>query len=116
MEVGEKGNVGASTNGEDDSDGVVGELMGVIETVGSYSEFRRTHRKECLNLVRRLKLLVPLMEEMRELDILILSTTKALNSLASLKEALVSAKKLLRNCSCGSKIYLVSTLSLSLSL
>lgn len=116
MEVGEKGNVGASTNGEDDSDGVVGELMGVIETVGSYSGFRRTHRKECLNLVRRLKLLVPLMEEMRELDILILSTTKALNSLASLKEALVSAKKLLRNCSCESKIYLVSTLSPPLSL
>ncbi|CAL9022975.1 unnamed protein product [Prunus brigantina] len=106
MEVGEKGNVGASTNGEDDSDGVVGELMGVIEAVGSYSGFRRTHRKECLNLVRRLKLLVPLIEEMRELNILILSTTKALNSLASLKEAIVSAKKLLRNCSCESKIYL----------
>lgn len=117
MEVGEKKNVGSSTNGEDGSDGVVVELMGVIETVGSYSGFRKTHRKECVNLVRRLKLLVPLLEEMKELDIvMIISTTKALNSLVNLKNALSSAKKLLKNCSSGSKIYLVSLLSLPLSL
>ncbi|OMO62416.1 hypothetical protein COLO4_33081 [Corchorus olitorius] len=28
----------------------------------------KTKRKECLNLVRRLKLLVPLLEEIKELD------------------------------------------------
>ncbi|KAM1483266.1 hypothetical protein ACFX1Q_035186 [Malus domestica] len=107
MEVGEKKNVGSSTKGEDGSDGVVVELMGVIETVGSYSGFRKTHRKECVNLVRRLKLLVPLLEEMKELDIvMIISTTKALNSLVNLKNGLSSAKKLLKNCSSGSKIYL----------
>lgn len=85
---------------EDESS--VGELMGVIETVGSYSGYRKAHRKECLSLVRRLKLLLPLLEEMRELDY----SSQALSCLANLNKALASAKKLLKNCSCGSKIYL----------
>lgn len=92
----EKKNVGV----EDESS--VGELMGVIETVGSYSGYRKAHRKECLSLVRRLKLLLPLLEEMRELDY----SNQALSCLANLNKALASAKKLLKNCSCGSKIYL----------
>ncbi|KAM5562750.1 U-box domain-containing protein 15-like [Rosa sericea] len=97
-----KKNVGGG--GEDESDGSsVEELMGVIETVGSYSGFRRAHRKECLSLVRRLKLLLPLLEEIRELEYY---SNQALSSLSSLKKALASAKKLLKNCSCGSKIYL----------
>ena len=84
---------------------VVRELMEVIETVGSYAGFRKTQRKECLNLVRRLKLLVPLLEEIRELDKSV--SGLGLNSLASLKKALLGAKKLLKNCNYGSKIYLV---------
>lgn len=99
----EKKNVGV----EDESS--VGELMGVIETVGSYSGYRKAHRKECLSLVRRLKLLLPLLEEMRELDY----SNQALSCLANLNKALASAKKLLKNCSCESKIYLVSSLSLT---
>lgn len=98
--------------GEDGSDGnSVEELMGVIERVGSYSGFRSAHRKECLSLVRRLKLLLPLLEEIRELEYY---SNQALNSLANLKRALASAKKLLKNCSCGSKIYLVSVISVLL--
>lgn len=105
-----KKNVGGG--GEDESDGgSVEELMGVIETVGSYSGFRRAHRKECLSLVRRLKLLLPLLEEIRELEYY---SNQALSSLSNLKKALASAKKLLKNCSCGSKIYLVSVISLLL--
>lgn len=114
MEGGETGNVVSSKKGcnaGDDKSDVVGELMGVIESVGSYSGFRKPQRKECFNLVRRLKLLVPLLEEVKEIDSLV--SAKALNGLANLKKALQLAKKLLKNCSCGSKIYLVSAFSFS---
>ncbi|KAL2512539.1 U-box domain-containing protein 15 [Abeliophyllum distichum] len=82
---------------------LVREMVEVIEKVGSYVGFRRTQSKECLNLVRRLKLLVPLLEEIRDLD-----TDEALSCscLLNLKKALFAAKKLLKNCNSGSKIYL----------
>lgn len=99
-ETGEKGSVCGSSEGD-----VIGEMMEVIENVGSYVGFRRTQRKESLNLVRRLKLLVPLLEELRELGTAAVSG-EALGCLARLKKALVSAKKLLKNCNYGSKIYL----------
>ncbi|XVE93997.1 hypothetical protein REPUB_Repub01dG0242400 [Reevesia pubescens] len=85
---------------------VVRELMEVIETIGSYTGFRKTQRKECLNLVRRLKLLVPFLEEMRELDDKSAVSGVGLISLANLKKALFGAKKLLKNCNYGGKIYL----------
>lgn len=97
--------VGSGGGGNGVSDVVV-ELMGVIESAGSYSGFRKPQRKECCNLVRRLKLLLPLLEEVREIDSLV--SAKALTGLANLKKALLLAKKLLKNCSSGSKIYLVS--------
>lgn len=99
----EKGNVSNSLSGGKEGD-VVQELMEVIETVGSYAGYRRTQRKECLNLVRKLRLLVPLLEEIRETEAPI--SAEALNCLANLKNALVSAKKLLKYCNYGSKIYL----------
>ncbi|MBA0706506.1 hypothetical protein Golax_018611 [Gossypium laxum] len=85
---------------------LVREMMEVIETVGSYAGFRVTQRKECLNLVRRLNLLVPLLEEIKELDYSVSGLALALNSLLNLKKALLGAKKLLKNCNYGSKIYL----------
>ncbi|MBA0581145.1 U-box domain-containing protein 15 [Gossypium raimondii] len=85
---------------------LVREMMEVIETVGSYAGFRVTQRKECLNLVRRLKLLVPLLEEIKELDYSVSGLGLAFNSLLNLKKALLGAKKLLKNCNYGSKIYL----------
>ncbi|KAJ6365592.1 hypothetical protein OIU76_030384 [Salix suchowensis] len=81
MERGEKAGVSSSSNGGDEVCAVK-EMMDVIDTVGSYVGYRRTQRKECLNLVRRLKLLV------------------------NLKKSLLGAKKLLKKCGCGSKIYL----------
>lgn len=90
---------------ESESD-VVKELMEVIETLGSFVSYRRTQRKECLNLVRRLKLLVPLLEELRDQQLHTPISGEALNCLANLKKALCYAKKLLSTCSHGSKIYL----------
>ncbi|KAL3539144.1 hypothetical protein ACH5RR_002510 [Cinchona calisaya] len=87
---------------------VVSELLQVMEKVGSFMNFRRTQRKECLNLVRRLKLLVPFLEEIRELSSSNYSddSDKAFNFLLKFKKALLSAKKLLSHCNYGSKIYL----------
>lgn len=106
MERGERAGVSSSSDGGDGVD-VVREMMDVIETVGLYVGYRRTQRKECLNLVRRLKLLVPLLEEIKEIDHHKLSSSEGLKtSLVNLKKALLGAKKLLKKCSCGSKIYL----------
>ena len=84
---------------------VVEELIGMIENVKSIGEFRKTQRKECQSLVRRLKLLLPFLEEFRDLDKPIREA--ALECLNKLKKAFISAKKLLTTCHCGSKIYLV---------
>uniref|UniRef100_A0A2N9I2W7 RING-type E3 ubiquitin transferase n=1 Tax=Fagus sylvatica TaxID=28930 RepID=A0A2N9I2W7_FAGSY len=110
MEGGEKVGVGGnvfvsvSSSGRDESD-VVKELMEVIETIGSYTGYRKTQRKECLSLVRRLKLLVPLLEEIRELGSSV-SSEAALNFLANLRKAFLVAMKLLKHCNHGSKLYL----------
>ena len=100
-ETGEKGSVCGSSEGD-----VIGEMMEMIENVGSYVGFRKTQRKESLNLVRRMKLLVPLLEELKELGTTAVSG-KALERLARLKKALLVSKKLLKTCNYGSKIYLV---------
>lgn len=108
----EKGNMSISMEGESSESALVREMMEVIETLGAFTSFRRTQRKECLSLVRRLRLLLPLLEEIRELDSSV--PARSLNHLAGLKKALASAKKLLKSCNYGSKIYLVPSLSLSM--
>ncbi|CAK7329091.1 unnamed protein product [Dovyalis caffra] len=106
MERGEKAGVSSSSNGGDEVD-VVKEMMDVIKAVGLYVGYRKTQRKECVNMVRRLKLLVPLLEEIEEIDKHKLLSREGLKtSLVNLKKALLGAKKLLKKCSNGSKIYL----------
>lgn len=95
--------ISRSNEGEEGND-LVAEMIEIIETVGSYMGFRRTQRKECLKLVRRLKLLVPLFEEIKEMNQLI--PTRAFQFFVNLKKALLSAKKLLKQCNFGSKIFL----------
>ncbi|CAK9315474.1 unnamed protein product [Citrullus colocynthis] len=77
----------------------------LIEAIGAFSGFRKTQSKECLNLVRRLKMLVPLLEEIRDLHDMVPAEALSCH-IAQLKEALVLAKRLLKNCHNGSKIYL----------
>ncbi|KAL2254947.1 U-box domain-containing protein 15-like isoform X1 [Sesamum indicum] len=87
---------------------VVKEMMEVIEKVGSYAGFRKTQRKECLNLVRRLKLLTPLLEEIKELhaDACHPQPHPLTHLLINLNTALLASKKLLKTCNSGSKIFL----------
>lgn len=84
---------------------LVYELMGIIQTISSYGEFRRTQRKESRNLVRRMKLLLPLLEEIRDFEGKI--PESGIQCLVKMKKAFHSAKKLLKTCHCGSKLYLV---------
>lgn len=84
---------------------VLQEIVAVIESAAQLGDYRRTQRKECYNLVRRLKLLLPLIEEIRDLDDAISET--GIESLWNLKKAISLAKRLLKICNEGSKIYLV---------
>ncbi|KAG2312004.1 hypothetical protein Bca4012_026529 [Brassica carinata] len=86
--------------------GAVGQsLIDVVNEISSVSEYRTTVKKLCSNLARRLKLLVPMFEEIRESNEPI--NEDMLKTLVSLKEAMSSAKDYLKFCSQGSKIYLV---------
>lgn len=85
---------------------VVKALFNVIEFVGSPPNYRWMKRKECFNLVWRIKQLVPMLEEVREFETGPLPA-EAKACLGNLKKVFVSAKKLLRCRHDGSKIYLV---------
>jgi hypothetical protein len=89
------------------------EILSVIESVARLGDYRRSHKKECYGLVRRMKLLLPFLEEIKDFDGPI--SDVGIASLSSLKKALVLAKKLLTTCNEGSKIYLVMTLQLILN-
>ncbi|KAF8010721.1 hypothetical protein BT93_J1383 [Corymbia citriodora subsp. variegata] len=81
---------------------------GLIETaneIASISDYRCAVKKQYCSLARRLKLLVPMFEEVRESRRPVGEV--AAGALASLKEALDSARDLLRFGSEGSKIYMV---------
>nr|GEU45680.1 U-box domain-containing protein 15 [Tanacetum cinerariifolium] len=84
---------------------VAEELIGIIEGVKSMGEIRGTQKKECQNLVRRLRQCLPLMEELRDLDAHIPEV--CISCLRKLKKAFILAKKLLKTCHAGSKIYLI---------
>lgn len=90
---------------EEEKGAVAQSLIDVVNEISSVSEYRTTVKKLCSNLARRLKLLVPMFEEIRESNEPISEDT--LKTLVSLKEAMSSAKNHLKFCSQGSKIYLV---------
>ncbi|CAI0474887.1 unnamed protein product [Linum tenue] len=84
---------------------LVQSLIDMVNEIASISDYRCSVKKQYCNLARRLKLLTPMFEEIRESKEAIPEET--LDSLASLQVALGSAKELLRFGSEGSKIYLV---------
>lgn len=77
-------------------------LIDIVNEISSISGFRCVVRRQCRDLSRRLKLLMPLFEEIRDQI-----SQETLNDLILLKEALESAKELLGICSRGSNILLV---------
>ncbi|XP_015874109.2 U-box domain-containing protein 13 [Ziziphus jujuba] len=90
---------------EEDKGALVQSLIDAVSEIASISEYRFSIKKQYCNLARRLKLLTPMFEEIRDSkEVLPEDTVKAL---VSFKDALQSAKELLRFGSEGSKIYLV---------
>lgn len=91
---------------DEDTGALVQSLIDVVNEIAWISDFRLTVKKQYCNLSRRLKLLIPMFEEIRDSKEPVPEDT--LKALVLLKEALESAKKLLRFGSEGSKIFLVS--------
>lgn len=81
-------------------------LVDVVNTIGLKADYIRSHKKECARLTRRVKLLAPLFEELRESRQRI--SYKVFSALLDLEKALQSVNKLLQMCHDGSKLYLVS--------
>lgn len=90
---------------EDEKGVLVQSLIDTVNEISTISDYRCTVKKQYCNLARRLKLLTPMFEEIKESKEAIPEETG--KALVSLKEALASAKELLRFGSEGSKIYLV---------
>ncbi|CAO2207070.1 unnamed protein product [Urochloa humidicola] len=89
---------------EMDDEDLVEELLVTVNSARAFAEFRRTQRRECANLLRWLQLVLPLLEELR--DAAPRLTDEAYRRLALLGRALSAARRLLRSCNDGSKIYL----------
>lgn len=90
---------------EKDKGAPVQELIDKVSKISSISDYRCTIKKEYCNLARRLNLLIPMFEEIRDSKEPI--PAESLKALVSLKEALESAEELLRFGSEGSKIFMV---------
>ncbi|XP_074282485.1 U-box domain-containing protein 15 [Silene latifolia] len=83
---------------------IIHDLEVLIQSIGLIGNYRVTQRKECQSLVRRVKLLCLILEEIKEANPPLVGSTHA--SLCNLRRALLPSKKLLRTCAEGSKIYL----------
>ncbi|KAK6144596.1 hypothetical protein DH2020_021416 [Rehmannia glutinosa] len=90
---------------EDDKAALSRKLIDIVGEISAISDYRSTVKKQYTNLARRLKLLTPMFEEIRDSKDPL--PEESIQALASLASALESAKELLRFGSEGSKIYLV---------
>ncbi|XAR59001.1 Ubiquitin--protein ligase [Bertholletia excelsa] len=90
---------------EDERGALLQRLINIVNEISAVSDYRCTVKKQFFNLARRLKLLTPMFEEIRDSKEPL--PQESFKALCSLKEALESAMDLLRFGSEGSKIYLV---------
>ncbi|KAH1035009.1 hypothetical protein GYH30_055129 [Glycine max] len=83
-------------------------VIKLVNEIASISEYKPPVKKQYCNLARRLKLSTPMFEEIRDMkkDALPEDTS---NAVLTFKEALQSARELLKFGSEGSKLYLVMT-------
>ncbi|KAL5200163.1 hypothetical protein ABZP36_021366 [Zizania latifolia] len=97
----------AEPSGRQLSDGdLLEELLSTASSARAFQEFRRSQRKECFNLLRWLQLLLPLVQELREAAPPLSLSDDAYRRLALLGRAFHAARRLLRCCHDGSKIFL----------
>lgn len=89
---------------------IVLSLVDVVNSICLKGDYIKSHKKECAVLTRRVKLLAPLFEELRETRARL--SQQQITAFDALEKALQSANKLLQMCHSGSKLYLVSFSSL----
>ncbi|KAK7404582.1 hypothetical protein VNO78_05535 [Psophocarpus tetragonolobus] len=80
-------------------------VIELVNQIASISDYRLPVKKQYCNLARRLKLLIPMFEEIRDMKEAIPEDTS--KAVLAFREALQSAMQLLRFGSEGSKLYLV---------
>lgn len=83
------------------------QLSELVKEISGLPECKNSSKKMHGNLVRRIKLLSPLFEELRDGDEEIMVKIEEINGFEQLKIALVSAKELLQSVTEGSKLYQV---------
>ncbi|KAJ4971311.1 hypothetical protein NE237_004410 [Protea cynaroides] len=88
----------------EESTEVVDQLVHIVREISAFPECRNTSKKMYGNLVRRVKLLNPLFEELKDTEASL--GDDQVRALGSLKVALDSAKELVRSVNEGSKVYL----------
>ncbi|KAF2288693.1 hypothetical protein GH714_010609 [Hevea brasiliensis] len=89
---------------EDNAKLLLAKLNGILDDISAITEFQCSVRHQCRHLLRRLRLLAPLCEELQEFQEKVPQHT--LKAFVSLMDAFIKAKGLLQFCSHGSKIYM----------
>ncbi|PVH32881.1 hypothetical protein PAHAL_9G514000 [Panicum hallii] len=95
----------AKAEGAEEEGEVVERLVELVGEIASISDFRNSYRRQFCNLSRRIRLLVPMLEEAKEAPTPLPAASEA--ALRRLRDALHGAGELLRLGSSGSKIFLV---------
>eukprot|EP00250_Pteridium_aquilinum_P008494 c17992_g3_i1 orf=496-2496(+) len=88
-----------------DPPSLVARLINLVDEISNFGEYRRIFKTECANLTRRVKLLAPLFEEVKEFKGSL--PDQAVTRFKYIEKALQDARELLRSCHSESKIYLV---------
>ncbi|CAN8277027.1 unnamed protein product [Cochlearia groenlandica] len=81
------------------------EIVSTIEYLDKLNDYRRTQQKECFNLVRRLKILLPFLDKIKRFETQSVEN-RIWRFVNRLKKVLLAAKGLLETCNDGSKIFL----------
>ncbi|KAJ7277586.1 hypothetical protein O6H91_10G018700 [Diphasiastrum complanatum] len=90
---------------EEASQRLIQSLIDRVHDIAQIGDCKKLTRKDCFNLTRRVKLLAPLFEELREMKQPL--SEGNMSALELLNNALQAAMDLLRQCYEGSKLYLV---------
>lgn len=93
------------TTEDDYRNSVLSQLVDSVKAISELSECCNALKKVCGNLVRRVKLLSPLFEELRDSDEAL--GGEEIKAFESLRVALGSTKELLKSVNQGSKLYQV---------
>lgn len=88
---------------ENPKSAVVGSLVETIKEISGLPECQNVHKRMCGNMVRRVKLLSPLFEELKDSDESL--SDEQLGGFESLRVALDSTLTLLKSVNQGSKVY-----------